>query len=115
MSDDVLDFSGVDASPGRSLYEFISCLSHSQWYTWCAPPPAAVAFATARQRPRGILVTEFSFSYDANCQAEDDDRLEKFPPAVVAGANRLFRDPQNQAGWLAQFGSTKTAYVFEVL
>ena len=24
-------------------------------------------------------------------------------------------DVQNQAGWLAQFGSTKTAYVFEVL
>ncbi len=32
-----------------------------------------------------------------------------------AGANRLFRDVQNQAGWLAQFRSTKTAYVFEVL
>ena len=60
------------------------------------------------------LVTEFSFGFDANSQA-DDDRLEKFPPTVVAGANRLFRDVQNQAGWLAQFGSTKTAYVFEVL
>jgi len=34
---------------------------------------------------------------------------------VIAGANRLFRDVQNQAGWLAQFGSTKTAYVFDVL
>jgi hypothetical protein len=33
----------------------------------------------------------------------------------VAGANRPFRDVQNQAGWLAQFGSTKTAYVFELL
>ena len=60
------------------------------------------------------LVTEFSFSYDANAE-DKDDRLEKFPPTVVAGANRLFRDIQNQAGWLAQFGSTKTAYVFEVL
>ncbi len=60
------------------------------------------------------LVTEFSFSYDAKA-AGNDDRLEKFPPTVVAGANRLFRDVQNQAGWLAQFGSTKTAYVFEVL
>ncbi len=28
---------------------------------------------------------------------------------------RLFRDVQTQADWLAQFGSTKTAYVFEVL
>lgn len=28
---------------------------------------------------------------------------------------RLFCDVQNQAGWLAQFGTTKTAYVFEVL
>lgn len=60
------------------------------------------------------LVTEFSFSYDARA-AGGEDRLEKFPPTVVAGANRLFRDVQNQAGWLAQFGSTKTAYVFEVL
>ncbi len=60
------------------------------------------------------LVTEFSFGFDADSQ-QDEDRLEKFPPTVVAGANRLFRDVQNQAGWLAQFGSTKTAYVFEVL
>jgi hypothetical protein len=60
------------------------------------------------------LVTEFSFGFDANSQ-KDDDRLEKFPPTVVASANRLFRDVQNQAGWLAQFGSTKTAYAFEVL
>ena len=60
------------------------------------------------------LVTEFSFGFDADGQ-KDDDRLEKFPPTVVASANRLFRDVQNQAGWLAQFGSTKTAYAFEVL
>lgn len=60
------------------------------------------------------LVTEFSFGFDANGQ-QKEDRLEMFPPTVVAGANRLFRDVQNQAGWLAQFGSTKTAYVFEVL
>ena len=60
------------------------------------------------------LVTEFSFGFDANSQAKED-RLEMFPPTVVAGANRLFRDVQNQAGWLAQFGSTKTAYAFEVL
>jgi hypothetical protein len=60
------------------------------------------------------LVTEFSFGFDANSQ-KNDERLEMFPPTVVAGANRLFRDVQNQAGWLAQFGSTKTAYAFEVL
>ena len=60
------------------------------------------------------LVTEFSFGFDAEGQ-KDDDHLELFPPTVVAGANRLFRDVQNQAGWLAQFGTTKTAYVFEVL
>ena len=59
-------------------------------------------------------MTEFSFGFDANSQAKED-RLEMFPPTVVAGANRLFRDVQNQAGWLAQFGSTKTAYAFEVL
>jgi hypothetical protein len=33
-------------------------------------------------------------------------------PTVVAGANRLFRDVKNQAGWLAQFGMTKIAYEF---
>jgi len=60
------------------------------------------------------LVTEFSFGFDAEGQ-EHDDHLEKFPPTVVAGANRLFCDVQNQAGWLAQFGTTKTAHVFEVL
>ena len=60
------------------------------------------------------LVTEFSFGFEAQGQKKDD-RLEMFPPTVVAGANRLFRDVQNQAGWLAQFGTTKTAYVFEVL
>ena len=60
------------------------------------------------------LVTEFSFGFDAEPQT-DRDRLEMFPPTVVAGANRLFRDIQNQAGWLAQFGTTKTAYVFDVL
>ena len=59
------------------------------------------------------LVTELSFGCDAT--PTDGDRLEQFPPTIIAGANRLFRDVQNQAGWLAQFGSTKTAYVFEVL
>jgi len=62
------------------------------------------------------LVTEFSFGFDATeGDGGDGDRLEKFPPTVVAGANRLFRDVQNQAGWLAPFGLTKTAYLFEVL
>jgi hypothetical protein len=60
------------------------------------------------------LVMEFSFGFDAAFQ-EEDDRLEKFLPTVVSGANRLFRDVQNQAGWLAQFGTTKTAYVFDVM
>ena len=62
------------------------------------------------------LVTEFSFGFDATAgDDKEDDRLEKFPPTVVAGANRLFRDVQNQAGWLSPFGLTKTAYLFEVL
>jgi hypothetical protein len=62
------------------------------------------------------LVTEFSFGFDATeGDDKDDDRLEKFPPPVVAGANRLFRDVQNQAGWLSPFGLTKTSYLFEVL
>ena len=34
---------------------------------------------------------------------------------AVLKANRLFRDVQNQAGWLSPFGLTKTAYLFEVL
>jgi hypothetical protein len=59
------------------------------------------------------LVTEFSFGFDSDADPESD-RLEMFPPTVVAGANRLFRDLQNQAGWLAQFGTTKTAYVFDI-
>jgi hypothetical protein len=62
------------------------------------------------------LVTEFAFGFEATeGDDKDDDRLEKFPPTVVAGANRLFRDVQNQAGWLSPFGMTKTAYLFEVL
>jgi len=66
------------------------------------------------------LVTEFSFGVDATGAGDGavngaDDRLEKFPPTVIAGANRLFRDVQNQAGWLSPFGLTKAAYLFEVL
>lgn len=62
------------------------------------------------------LVTEFSFDFDASDAGDNhDDHLEKFPPTVVAGANRLFRDIQNQAGWLSPFGMTKTTYLFEVL
>lgn len=61
------------------------------------------------------LVTEFSFGCDALLAEGGGDRLEQFPPTVIAGANRLFSDVQNQAGWLAQFGSTKTAYVFDVV
>ncbi|MEZ4866967.1 MAG: hypothetical protein R3C14_36935 [Caldilineaceae bacterium] len=61
------------------------------------------------------LVTEFSFSCDAVMADTAANQLELFPPTIIAGANRLFRDLQNQAGWLAQFGTTKTAYVFDVL
>ncbi len=61
------------------------------------------------------LVTEFSFDFDASEQNLEDDHLERFPPTVVGGANRLFRDVQNQAGWLSPFGLTKTQYLFEVL
>ena len=62
------------------------------------------------------MVTEFAFDFDAEEQdADDSDRLEKFPSTVVASANRLFRDVQNQAGWLSPFGLTKTSYLFEVL
>lgn len=62
------------------------------------------------------LLTEFSFDFDAlESDNKEDSVLEKFPTTVVAGANRLFRDVQNQAGWLSPFGATKTAYLFEVL
>jgi hypothetical protein len=62
------------------------------------------------------LVTEFSFDFDVSEQDKGEgDHLEKFPPTVVAGASRLFRDVQSQAGWLSPISMTKTAYLFELL
>jgi hypothetical protein len=62
------------------------------------------------------LVTEFSFDFDASDAGEKhDDCLEKFPPTAVAGANRLFRDVQNQAGWLSPFGMTNLSLECSVL
>lgn len=62
------------------------------------------------------LVTEFSFDFDASDAGDMHGQyLERFPPTVVAGANPLFRDVQNQAGWLSPFGMTKTTYLFDVL
>ena len=93
----------VDKLPtarGAGLPDFVVKVALNHWYLR----------ADENDYP---LVTEFSFSCDAN--AVEADHLEQFPPTVIAGANRLFRDVQNQAGWLAPFGSTKTAYVFEVL
>jgi hypothetical protein len=84
----------------RGLPDFVVKVALSHWYL-------------QENEDDYPLVTEFSFGFDAN--EGDDDRLEKFPPTVVAGANRLFRDVQNQAGWLSPFGLTKTAYLFEVL
>jgi hypothetical protein len=87
----------------RGLPDFVVKVALSHWYL-------------QENEDDYPLVTEFSFGFDANEGDDgDDDRLEKFPPTVVAGANRLFRDVQNQAGWLSPFGLTKTAYLFEVL
>jgi hypothetical protein len=86
-----------------ALPEFVVKVSLSHWYL-------------QESEDDYPLVTEFSFGFDATEEQDGDgDRLEKFPPTVVAGANRLFRDVQNQAGWLSPFGLTKTAYLFEVL
>ncbi len=93
----------LPAAPAAALPPFVVKVALSHWYL----------LEGADDYP---LVTEFSFDYDAEAGASgDDDRLEKFPPAVVAGANRLYRDVQNQAGWLAPSGMTKPAYLFEVL
>ena len=71
------------------------------------------------------LVAEFSFDYDmpANDDGSDDGKheghepkaasLEEFPAEVVMGANRLFRNLQKQAGWMAPISMTKTAFAFE--
>jgi hypothetical protein len=58
------------------------------------------------------LVTEFSFDYDV-ASKPDGDMLEVFPPTLVAGANRLFRDIQGQGAWLAPQGTTKSAFAYE--
>jgi hypothetical protein len=87
----------------RGLPDFVVKVALSHWYL-------------QENEDDYPLVTEFSFDFDASeGNGEGSDRLEKFPPTVVAGANRLFRDVQNQAGWLSPFGLTKTAYLFEVL
>jgi len=93
----------MPATRALGLPEFVVKVALSHWYL-------------QENEEDYPLVTEFSFGFDATeGDDRDDDRLEKFPPTVVAGANRLFRDVQNQAGWLSPFGLTKTAYLFEVL
>ena len=93
----------MPAARGLEAPEFVVKVALSHWYL-------------RQDEDDYPLVTEFSFGFDASEQDNgDEDRLEKFPPTVVAGANRLFRDVQNQAGWLSPFGLTKTAYLFEVL
>ena len=62
------------------------------------------------------LAAEFSFDYDLpKADREHRDRLERFPPKVVAGTNLLFRSLQKQTGWLDRTGTTKTAYAFDAL
>lgn len=98
-----LDKMPVERALEAALPDFVVKVALSHWYL-------------QENEDDYPLVTEFSFDFDAT---EEDkghgDRLEKFPPTVVASANRLFRDVQNQAGWLSPFGMTKTAYLFEVL
>ena len=59
------------------------------------------------------LVGEFSFDYDAT--ETDEGEVEPFSLSVVEGASRLFRNVQNQAGWLDLTATTKTAFALEVL
>lgn len=60
------------------------------------------------------LVCEFSFDYDAS-KGGAPDKLEQFPAAAVAGANRLFEALQGQTGWANLSGTTKTAFALETL
>lgn len=97
-----LKFENQGAAQGPTPPDFVIKVALSHWYL----------------RPDENdypLITEFSFSYNATTIGVQKDHLEQFPPIVIAGANRLFQGVQNQAGWLAQLGSTKTAYVFDVL
>ena len=49
------------------------------------------------------MVAEFSFEFAA------DDGI--FPPATVEGASKVYRELQQQAGWLDVAGTTKSALV----
>jgi hypothetical protein len=60
------------------------------------------------------LICEFSFDYDAS-KGGAADKLEQFPAATVAGANRLFETLQGQAGWVNLAAMTKTAFALDAL
>lgn len=62
------------------------------------------------------LTVEFSFDYDLpEAQRKQNDQLEHFAPAVVAGSKRLFESLQKQEDWLDLSGTTKTASAYERL
>ena len=60
---------------GAGLPDFVVKVALSHWYL-------------LENEDDYPLVTELSFGFDATeADDKDDDRLEKFPPTVVAGAN----------------------------
>jgi hypothetical protein len=61
------------------------------------------------------LVGEFSFDYDAPDGEADGEALESYAREVAWRAGRLFKALQRQEGWFDLDGTTKTAFVFEVL
>jgi hypothetical protein len=82
-------------------------------------PPTIKASLSFWYLPEGAngwpLVGEFSFDYDALDDGANGETLESYPSEVARGAGRLFKVLQSHEGWLDLDGTTKTAFVLEVL
>ena len=82
-------------------------------------PPTIKASLSFWYLPEGAkgwpLVGEFSFDYDALDNGANGETLESYPCEAARGAGRLFNALQNQKGWFDLDGTTKTAFVLEVL
>jgi hypothetical protein len=77
---------------------------------------ASLSFWYLPEGERGWpLVGEFSFDYDAPDDGANSETLESYPCEVARGAGRLFKALQSQEGWFDLDGTTKTAFVLEVL
>jgi hypothetical protein len=82
-------------------------------------PPTIKASLSFWYLPAGVkgwpLVGEFSFDYDAPDDGANGEALESYPSEVARKAGRFFKALQSQEGWFDLDGTTKTAFVFEVL